>query len=335
MHLLDGITEETVDFTDNYSGEREEPTVLPSRYPNLLVNGSTGIAVGMATNIPPHNLNEVVDACLHALDHPDATVEDLMDFVRGPDFPTGGYIVGNKGVKEALLTGRGSVKMRAVTDVVEIKKKRVAIIVTEIPYQVSIRRIMEKIAELVNNKVVTGISGLRDESNRNGIRIVIELKRDANPQVVLNQLYKGTQLEENFSVNTVALVGRGAEDPEPGGDGAVLPRAPDRGRGASHPVPTSQGRGAGRTSSKACSSRSTTSTRWCRSSGDRRTSTRPGRRSWSASSCPRCRRTTSSTCRCVGSRRWKPRSCAPNSRSCAKRSPGSWRSWRVRTCSVR
>ena len=206
MHLLDGITEETVDFTDNYSGEREEPTVLPSRYPNLLVNGSTGIAVGMATNIPPHNLNEVVDACLHALDHPDATVEDLMDFVRGPDFPTGGYIVGNKGVKEALLTGRGSVKMRAVTDVVEIKKKRVAIIVTEIPYQVSIRRIMEKIAELVNNKVVTGISGLRDESNRNGIRIVIELKREANPQVVLNQLYKGTQLEENFSVNTVALV---------------------------------------------------------------------------------------------------------------------------------
>ncbi|HSF87360.1 MAG TPA: DNA gyrase subunit A [Acidimicrobiia bacterium] len=206
LHLLDGINEETVDFTDNYSGEREEPTVLPARYPNLLVNGSTGIAVGMATNIPPHNLSEVVDACLYALDHPEATAEDLTRFVKGPDFPTGAYILGNKGIRDALLTGRGSVRMRAVTDVVEIKKNRVAIIVTEIPYQVSIRRIMEKIADLVNNKVITGISGLRDESNRNGIRIVIELKRDANPQVVLNQLHKGTQLEENFGVNTVALV---------------------------------------------------------------------------------------------------------------------------------
>jgi DNA gyrase subunit A len=206
MHLLDGINEETVDFQDNYSGEREEPTVLPSRYPNLLVNGSTGIAVGMATNIPPHNLNEVIDACLYGLENPDATAEDFLDFVKGPDFPTGAYIVGTKGIREALLTGRGSVKMRSVTDIVEIKKNRIAIVVTEIPYQVSIQRIMEKTAELVNAKVITGISGLRDESNRNGIRIVIELKRDANPQVVLNQLYKGTQLEENFSVNTVALV---------------------------------------------------------------------------------------------------------------------------------
>jgi len=206
MHLLDGINENTVDYQDNYSGEREEPTVMPARYPNLLVNGSTGIAVGMATNIPPHNLNEVVDACLHALENPDATADDLTEFVKGPDFPTGAYILGNKGIKDALLTGRGSVKMRAVTDVVEYKKKRFAIIVTEIPYQVSIQRIMEKTADLVNSKVITGISGLRDESNRNGIRIVIELKRDANPQVVLNQLFKGTQLEENFSVNAVALV---------------------------------------------------------------------------------------------------------------------------------
>ena len=206
LHLLDGINEETVDYQDNYSGEREEPTVLPSRFPNLLVNGSTGIAVGMATNIPPHNLNEVVDACLHALDHPDATAEDFTEFIKGPDFPTGAYILGNKGIRDALLTGKGSVKMRSVTDVVEFKKNRIAIIVTEIPYQVSIQRIMEKIADLVNSKTITGISGLRDESNRNGIRIVIELKRDANPQVVLNQLFKSTQLEENFSVNTVALV---------------------------------------------------------------------------------------------------------------------------------
>jgi DNA gyrase subunit A len=206
LHLLDGINEETVDFVDNYSGERQEPTVLPSRFPNLLANGSTGIAVGMATNIPPHNLREVIDACLYALEHPDATAEDLAEFVKGPDFPTGGYIVGTAGIKDALLTGRGSVKMRAVTDVVEVKKNRFAIVISEIPYQVSIRRIMEKIAELVNNKTITGISGLRDESNRNGIRIVVELKRDANAQVVLNQLFKGTGLEENFSVNTVALV---------------------------------------------------------------------------------------------------------------------------------
>ncbi len=206
LHLLDGINEETVDFVDNYSGERQEPTVLPARFPNLLANGSTGIAVGMATNIPPHNLREVIDACLYGLDHPEATAEDLAEFVKGPDFPTGGYIVGTAGIRDALLTGRGSVKMRAVTDVVEVKKNRVAIIISEIPYQVSIRRIMEKIAELVNNKTITGISGLRDESNRNGIRIVVELKRDANAQVVLNQLFKGTGLEENFSVNTVALV---------------------------------------------------------------------------------------------------------------------------------
>ncbi len=206
LHLLDGITEETVDFGDNYSGEREEPLVLPARFPNLLVNGSTGIAVGMATNIPPHNLGEVIDACLYALDNPTATAEDLTQFVKGPDFPTGAYILGNRGIKDALLTGRGSVKMRAVTDVVEIRKNRFAIVVTEIPYQVSIRRIMEKIADLVNNKTITGISGLRDECDRDGMRIVIELKRDAIPHVVLNQLFKGTQLEENFGVNTVALV---------------------------------------------------------------------------------------------------------------------------------
>jgi DNA gyrase subunit A len=206
MHLLDGINEETVDFVDNYSGERQQPTVLPSRFPNLLVNGSTGIAVGMATNIPPHNLSEVVDACLHALDDPEATAEDLLRYVKGPDFPTGAYIVGTGGIRDALLTGRGSVKMRAVADVQEIKKGRMAIVVTEIPYQVSIQRIMERAAELVNNKTIGGISDIRDESNRHGIRIVVELKREANPQVILNQLFKATGLEENFAVNTVALV---------------------------------------------------------------------------------------------------------------------------------
>jgi len=205
-HLLDGINEDTVDFVDNYSGERQEPVSLPARFPNLLVNGSTGIAVGMATNIAPHNLTEVVNACLHVLENPEATALDLLQFVKAPDFPTGAYIVGTKGSRDALLTGRGSVKMRAVTDVVELKKGRFGIIVSEIPYQVSIDRIMTKIADLVNAKVITGISEIRNETNREGIRVVIELKRDANPQVVLNQLFKGTQLEESFSVNAIALV---------------------------------------------------------------------------------------------------------------------------------
>ena len=205
-HLLEGINEDTVEWTDNYSGEREEPVVLPARFPNLLVNGSTGIAVGMATNIPPHNLTEVIDAVVYALDHPDADVEALAGFVKGPDFPSGAYIVGMSGIKDAQATGRGSVKMRAVTDVQEFKKNRSAIIATEIPYQVSRDRIMEKAAELVRKKVITGISDLRDESDRDGTRLVFELKKDANPQVVLNQLHRGTQLEDNFSVNQVALV---------------------------------------------------------------------------------------------------------------------------------
>ena len=206
MHLLDGIDEDTVEFDDNYSGERTEPVVLPARYPNLLVNGSTGIAVGMATNIPPHNLGEVMDATLHVLENPDAKPADLLEFVKGPDFPTGGYILGNKGVRDALLTGRGSVKMRAVCEVEEIRKGRTAIVVTEIPYQASRDRIMEKIAEVVRNKKITGIADLRDESDRSGMRMVIELKRDAVPQVVLNQLYKLTQLQDFFGVNMVALV---------------------------------------------------------------------------------------------------------------------------------
>jgi len=204
--LLEGIDEDTVDWTSNYSGEREEPAVLPARFPNLLVNGSTGIAVGMATNIPPHNLTEVVDAVLYGLDHPEATVEDLSEFVQGPDFPTGAYIVGMSGVKQALATGRGSVKMRAVTDIVETKAGRMAIVATEIPYQVSRDRIMAKTADLVRAKTIVGIADLRDESDRDGTRLVVELKKDANPQVVLNLLFKHTQLEENFSVNQIALV---------------------------------------------------------------------------------------------------------------------------------
>lgn len=206
MHLLESIDEETVDFVDNYSGERQEPSVLPSRFPNLLVNGSTGIAVGMATNIPPHNLTEIIDATLHKIDVPEATAIDLLQYVKGPDFPTGAYIVRTTGIREALLTGRGSVRMRAVTEIVETKRNRLAIVVTEIPYQVSIDRVMSKIADLVKDKTVQGIADLRNETNKDGIRMVIELKRDANPQVVLNLLYKHTQLEDSFGVNAVALV---------------------------------------------------------------------------------------------------------------------------------
>ena len=205
--LLEGIKENTVDFEDNYSGEMQQPTVLPARYPNLLVNGSQGIAVGMATNIPPHNLGEVVAACLHLLENPDATAEDLLAFIQGPDFPTGGYLVGRAGIVEALTTGRGSISMRAVCDVQEVRKGRTAIVVTELPYQVSIERIVAKIKVLVDNKRLGGIAEIRNESSdRVGIRLVIELKQNAVPQVVLNQLYKMTPLQESFGYNMVSLV---------------------------------------------------------------------------------------------------------------------------------
>ncbi|HLT96899.1 MAG TPA: DNA topoisomerase (ATP-hydrolyzing), partial [Acidimicrobiia bacterium] len=207
MQLLEGIREDTVDFEDNYSGEMQQPTVLPARFPNLLVNGSQGIAVGMATNIPPHNLGEVIDACLHMLEHPDATAEDLMEFIQGPDFPTGGFLVGRAGIRDALTTGRGSVKVRAACDVQEIRKGRTAIIVTQLPYQVSIERIVSKIKDLVESKRLTGIAEVRNESSdRVGTRLVIELKQNAVPQVVLNQLYKLTPLQDSFGYNMVSLV---------------------------------------------------------------------------------------------------------------------------------
>jgi DNA gyrase subunit A len=207
MRLLEGIRENTVGFNENYSGESEEPAVLPARFPNLLVNGSQGIAVGMATNIPSHNLAEIIDACLHSLANPDADSEELMRFVKGPDFPTGGYLVGTAGIREALASGRGSVKMRAVADVEEVSKGRTAIVITQLPYQVSIERVIEKIRVLVDDKKIAGIADARNESdNRRGTRFVIYLKKDAVPQVILNQLYKNTPLQESFGVNMVALV---------------------------------------------------------------------------------------------------------------------------------
>ncbi len=207
MRLLEGIGENTVDFEENYSGEMEEPSVLPARYPNLLVNGSQGIAVGMATNIPPHNLAEVVDACLYGLENPDATAEEFLQIVKGPDFPTGGFLVGAAGIKDALVSGRGSVKIRAACDVREIRKGRTAIVVTELPYQVSTERVISKIKTLVDSKKITGIADVRDESDsRKGMSLIIELKRDAIPQVVLNQLYKNTPLQDSFGYNMVSLV---------------------------------------------------------------------------------------------------------------------------------
>ncbi len=206
-HLLDGIREDTVEFVDNYSGEMQQPGVLPARFPNLLVNGSQGIAVGMATNIPPHNLGEVVDATLHVIENPDASAEDLLQFIKGPDFPTGGFLIGTSMVREALTTGRGSVKVRAVCDVQEVRKGRTAIVVTELPYQVSIERVIAKLKDLVDAKKMTGIAEVRNESSdRVGTRLVIELKQNAVPQVILNQLYKNTPLQDSFGYNMVALV---------------------------------------------------------------------------------------------------------------------------------
>jgi DNA gyrase subunit A len=205
MSILADIDKDTVDFQDNYDGKESEPVVLPSRIPNLLVNGAGGIAVGMATNIPPHNLGEIVDACLAMVDNPDVSAEELLDIVPGPDFPTGGEIIGRAAPRQALLTGRGSVIMRGLASVEEIRAGREAIIVTAIPYQVNKSTLVEHIAELVRDKRIEGVSDIRDESNRFGMRIVVELKRDASGDVILNQLYRYTALQSSFGVNMLAL----------------------------------------------------------------------------------------------------------------------------------
>ena len=203
--LLDDIDMDTVDFIPNYDESSMEPRVLPARYPNLLINGANGIAVGMATNIPPHNPSEIIDAALHLIEFPEATLEDLMKIVPGPDFPTGGMILGRAGIRSAFETGRGSLVVRAKAEFEEMRGNRTAIIVTEIPYQVNKTVLLEKIAELVRSKTVEGISDMRDESDRDGMRIVMELKRDATPEVVLNHLYRFTQLQTGFGVNFLAL----------------------------------------------------------------------------------------------------------------------------------
>lgn len=206
MEMLRDIDKETVDFMPNFDEEEKEPVVLPSRFPNLLVNGSNGIAVGMATSIPPHNLGEVIDGAVKMIEDEDTTVEDLIKIIKGPDFPTGAVIMGRSGVQEAYRTGQGKVQVRARTEIEETTRGRSQIVVTEIPFQVNKARLIEKIAELVKDKRIDGISNIRDESSRIGMRIVIELKKDANPQITLNRLYKHTQLQDNFSMIMIALV---------------------------------------------------------------------------------------------------------------------------------
>src|SRR6201992_1908478 len=203
--LLEDIDKDTVNFQPNYDESEREPLVLPAKFPNLLINGANGIAVGMATNIPPHNPGEIIDAALALIAEPDTSLEDLMKIVPGPDFPTGGIIIGRAGIRKAFETGRESITVRAKAEFEEIRKDRTAIIVTEIPYQVNKKTLIEKIAELVRGKEIEGIGEMRDESDRSGMRIVMELKRDATPEVVLNQLFRFTQLQTTFGINVLAL----------------------------------------------------------------------------------------------------------------------------------
>lgn len=204
--MMADIGKNTVDFMPNFDETLMQPKVLPSRYPNLLVNGSGGIAVGMATNIPPHNLGETIDAYVAMLDNPEITVEELMGYLPGPDFPTGGIIMGNAGIRQAYRTGRSRILVRARAEIEEAGNGKSRIVVTEIPYQVNKARLVEKIAELVHEKRIEGISDLRDASDRKGLRIIIDLKRDVNANVVLNQLYKHTQMQDTFGVIMLCLV---------------------------------------------------------------------------------------------------------------------------------
>ncbi len=206
-YMLADIEKETVDFQPNYDGKDREPTVLPARFPNMLVNGAEGIAVGMATRIPPHNLGEVIDACLALIDNPELSSEELMAHIEGPDFPTGGLILGRSGIRKAYLEGRGSIVIRARTHLEELRKDRFAIVIDEIPYQVNKARMVEAIAEAVREKKIEGIAHIADESDRSGVRVVIELKREATPEVVLNQLFRHTPMQASFGANMLALHG--------------------------------------------------------------------------------------------------------------------------------
>ena len=203
--IVSDLEKETINFQPNYDDTTMEPSVLPAQYPNLLVNGASGIAVGMATNIAPHNLGEVIDATLHLIENPNSELEDLTKYIFGPDFPTGGQIIGKKGIIDAFQTGKGGVVLRSKTSIENFKKDREAIIIHEVPYQVNKAKLIERIAETVKNNIIEGISDLRDESDRNGVRVVIELKKDVDSKIILNQLYKNTLLQTTFNSNMLAL----------------------------------------------------------------------------------------------------------------------------------
>ncbi len=261
LWLLRDIDEDTVDFQPNYDESEHEPRVLPAAMPNLLINGAGGIAVGMATNIPTHNPTEIIDATLALIADPGITFDALMRIVPGPDFPTGGIIVGRSGIRSAFETGRGSLLVRARAEIEEIRRDRSAIIVSEIPYQVNKSTLLERIAELVRAKQIEGVSEVRDESDREGMRIVIELRRDATPEVVLNQLYRFTQMQTTFGVNMLALDGG---RPRLMGLRDALHRVPRLPRGCHpppQPLPISPRRASARTCWSASRSRSPTSTR--------------------------------------------------------------------------
>ena len=325
--MLRDIEKETVDWDPNFDESRKEPRVLPSRFPNLLVNGSSGIAVGMTTNIPPHNLREVIDATICVLDNENATLDDLMEHIKGPDFPTRGIIMGRSGIRAAYATGKGHIRVRARTEMEEFGNGRTRIIVTELPYQVNKSRLVENIADQVKDKRLEGISGLRDESDgKKGMRIVIELKKDANPQVVLNRLFAQTQMQTTFAVVMLALVNnqrqpkiltlRGILDEYIAFQEQVITRRTiyDRRK--------AQERG---------SSPRTTSTRSSTSSAP--ATTTPRTSSWSASAWTTCRPRPSWTCSSSGSRAWRRRSWRRSSPSWRRRSPTTISCSPTRRCS--
>jgi len=314
--LLDDLDKDTVDFQPNYDETEREPKVLPAGFPHLLVNGAQGIAVGMATNIPPHNLGEVIDACCAYLDNPALSVEELMEYVPAPDFPTGGIIIGRAGTHAAYRTGRGAVVLRAKSHIEEIRKERDAIVFTEMPYQVNKSKLQERIAECVREKLVEGISDMRDESDRDGVRLVVELKRDADPDIVLNQLYRHTALQTSFGVNMLAL-NRGRPEQMTMRE-VITALSSSAKRSSPGAPPTSSTRRAnGRTSWPASWSRSPASTRSSRSFAP--PPTRPARAPGSSPSAGRPAMSVRYWClsarRAGGSARTAPISCPTNRRA--------------------
>mgnify|MGYP000025416792 CR=1 FL=1 len=236
VEMLTDIEKDTIDWDPNFDETKKEPSVLPCRFPNLLVNGSQGIAVGMATNIPPHNLSEVIDGCIAYIDDPDIDLPGLMEYIKGPDFPTAGIIMGRSGIRAAYATGRGKITLRGRATIEETKNGRTQIIITEIPYMVNKARLIENMADLVKEKRIEGITGLNDETNRKGMRIVVDIRKDANAQVILNQLYQYTQLQDTVGVIMLAIGPQGAESPHPEADAAEIRGISGRSGAPPHPV---------------------------------------------------------------------------------------------------